>query len=135
MTSPRRGAGTAAVTHLALRNSAVGSRANWGALGRTYCTLLLSLLTLLNRSYPILPESDTMQAAADSIKSAVTGEKTSAEGLKEYQRGYKPEPKTEKELQGGEGSRPPGKQIVMKGEFSSPRRRAAEISAALGVLY
>ncbi|BGP56454.1 hypothetical protein JCM8202_001806 [Rhodotorula sphaerocarpa] len=55
-----------------------------------------------------------MQAAADSIKSAVTGEKTSAEGLKEYQRGYKPEPKTEKELQGGEGSRPPGKQTVMK---------------------
>ncbi|GAA5987537.1 hypothetical protein JCM10908_001998 [Rhodotorula pacifica] len=54
-----------------------------------------------------------MQAAADTIKAAVTGEKTSATGLKEYQRGYKPEPKAEKEAQGGEGSRPPGKQSVM----------------------
>ncbi|KAG0657431.1 hypothetical protein C6P46_006505 [Rhodotorula mucilaginosa] len=54
-----------------------------------------------------------MQAAADTLKAAVTGEKTSATGLKEYQRGYKPDPKGEKEAQGGEGSRPPGKQTVM----------------------
>lgn len=54
-----------------------------------------------------------MQAAADTVKAAVTGEKTSATGLKEYQRGYKPNPKGEKEAQGGEGSRPPGKQTVM----------------------
>ncbi|TKA55530.1 hypothetical protein B0A53_02706 [Rhodotorula sp. CCFEE 5036] len=54
-----------------------------------------------------------MQAAADTLKAAVTGEKTSATGLKEYQRGYKPDPKGEKEAQGGEGSRPPGKQSVM----------------------
>ncbi|GAA5879666.1 hypothetical protein JCM3774_002400 [Rhodotorula dairenensis] len=54
-----------------------------------------------------------MQAAADTLKAAVSGEKTSAAGLKEYQRGYKPDPKAEKEAQGGEGSRPPGKQSVM----------------------
>ncbi|KWU41546.1 NAD(P)-binding protein [Rhodotorula sp. JG-1b] len=54
-----------------------------------------------------------MQAAADTVKAAVTGEKTSATGLKEYQRGYKPDPKGEKEAQGGEGSHPPGKQTVM----------------------
>ncbi|POY72177.1 hypothetical protein BMF94_4814 [Rhodotorula taiwanensis] len=56
-----------------------------------------------------------MQAATDAIKNVVSGEKTSSStgGLKEYQRGYKPEPKAEKEAQGGEGSRPPGKQSVM----------------------
>lgn len=61
-----------------------------------------------------------MQATTDAIKNVVSGEKTSSStgGLKEYQRGYKPEPKAEKEAQGGEGSRPPGKQSVMIGAYT-----------------
>lgn len=70
-----------------------------------------------------------MQAAADTLKAAVTGEKTSATGLKEYQRGYKPDPKGEKEAQGGEGSRPPGKQTVMLGESILLSRKEFRSSA------
>ena len=67
-----------------------------------------------------------MQAAADTLKAAVTGEKTSATGLKEYQRGYKPDPKAEKQAQGGEGSRPPGKQTVMLGESTDSVSKRSE---------
>jgi hypothetical protein len=79
-----------------------------------------------------------MQAAADTLKAAVTGEKTSATGLKEYQRGYKPDPKGEKEAQGGEGSRPPGKQTVMLGESILLSRKefrssAREVNALLEI--
>lgn len=71
-----------------------------------------------------------MQAAADTLKAAVTGEKTSATGLKEYQRGYKPDPKGEKEAQGGEGSRPPGKQTVMLGESTFSVAKSKEVRSS-----
>lgn len=53
-----------------------------------------------------------MQAASEAIQSVV-GQKGDKPGP--FERGYQPEPKEEKAAQGGDDSRPPGKQWTMKG--------------------
>ncbi|GAA5999574.1 uncharacterized protein JCM10292_004239 [Rhodotorula paludigena] len=52
-----------------------------------------------------------MQAASEAIQSVV-GQKGDKPGP--FERGYQPEPKEEKAAQGGDDSRPPGKQWTMK---------------------
>ncbi|GAA5824994.1 hypothetical protein JCM11251_006056 [Rhodosporidiobolus azoricus] len=51
-----------------------------------------------------------MQAAADAVKSAISGDN---EPKSQYEHGYKLNASAEKAGQGGEGSRPPGKQYKM----------------------
>lgn len=97
-----------------------------GALSRVLAFSLLlsstqSLLTHSNTKHP------AMQAAADAVKSAVQNSGSSAgssTAQEKFSSGWKPDANAEKEAQGGDDSRPPGKQHTMNGAVpsASPRR-------------
>ena len=62
-----------------------------------------------------------MQSAVDALKSVMSSSTSGdAQVPKQFEHGFKPDADKGKEAQGGDDSRPPGKQHTMPGECVAP---------------
>lgn len=78
-------------------------------------------LTSLESRASLLPSHRFMQSAVDALKSVMSSSTSGdAQVPKQFEHGFKPDADKGKEAQGGDDSRPPGKQHTMPGECLPP---------------